>query len=291
MKNTFKRIESIEKDNFCFEIHVTEMCNYSCSYCNLSPMNRHSNIDYNNMFKIKLPPESRVFLLGGEPTIDKYFFDIIDKCHEHDLNKIDIQTNMTFDVHKMISKLKDSPCDIKFYGSFHMEYSNISKFIDKCLQLKDAGMFGGVHLMWLHRLNDKCLLYYKMMCNVLDNISLEPTLPKSLDPVDWRDKQELKRFIELGHLDKCNRLSNKIKVDDTLTTIADALASNTEFDIFGKRCSASSNTIVYSVNKNRFYNCTFDLLYDRPFSVDQFNKGYCVCANRICCADLEFNKW
>lgn len=291
MKSTFERIESIEKDEFCFEIHVTEMCNYSCSYCNLSPMNKHSIIDYDTMFSIKLPTNTRVFLLGGEPTIDKYFFDIIDKCHEHGYTRIDVQTNMTFDTTKMISRLQETSCDVKFYGSYHMEHSNISRFINKCIELKSADMYGGIHLMWLNRLNDKCLLYYKMMCNVLDNISLEPTLPKSLDPVDWKNKQELNKFIELGHLDKCNRLSNKIKVDGVLTTIGDALANNVEFDIFGKKCTAASNTVVYSVNKNKFYNCTFDLLYNRPFSVDQFNNGFCVCANRICCADLEFDKW
>jgi len=124
----------------------------------------------------------------------------------------------------------------------------------------------------------------------LNNISLEPTLPKSLDPIDWKVKRELIKFIELGHLDKCNRLSNKIKVDGELTTIGDALANNIEFDIYGKKCFASSNTVVYSVNKNKFYNCTFDLLYDRSFCVDQFNSGFCVCKNRICCADLEFDK-
>ena len=291
MRSTFNTISpKTTIDEFCLEIHVTEMCNYSCSYCNLSPMNKHTTIDYDNMFSLSLPKHTRVFLLGGEPTIDKYFFNIIEECYSRGYTNIDVQTNLTFNTSNMIKRLTDNNTPVKFYGSYHMEHSDFKKFTNKCIDIKDAGMYGGVHLMWLSRLNAKCINYYNLLSSTLTNISLEPTLPKSLQSADWDDKVELKRFIEYGHLPKCDRLRKEIYVDNEVTTIGLALSNNVERGIIGKRCYAPSNTVVYSVNKNKFYNCTFDLLYDREFSYDSISKGFCMCKNKICCADLEFKK-
>lgn len=283
-------VNKLNIDDFCFEIHVTEMCNYSCSYCNLSPMNKHETIDYSNMFKLDLPKNTRVFLLGGEPTLDRYFFDIINECYYRGYTNISVQTNLTFNVEKMTSLLIENNTPVKFYCSFHMQHADLKTFIKKCVMLHDNELYGGIHLMWLNDLNDKCLLYYNIMKKTLGNVSLEPTLPKSLFPVDWNDKFELKKFIEYGHVEKCDRLKKILFIDDVKTTIAHALADNIEREIYHKKCNAPKNTVVYSVNKNKFYYCTFDLLYDRDFDIDQFNSGYCLCKNKICCADLEFSE-
>jgi organic radical activating enzyme len=292
MKNTFNTITpEVDSNDFCFEIHVTEMCNYSCSYCNLSPMNKHNMVDYDKMFSLNLPENTRVFLMGGEPTIDKFFFDIVNKCYEKGFTNIDVQTNLTFNVERMVKKLTANKTPVKFYGSFHMEYSDIRKFIKKCVFLKKNNMYGGVHLMWLKKLNEKCISYYKLLDKTLDNISLEPTLPKSLFSIDWEEKQELKSFLDYGHINKCIRLKNIIDIDGNKMSIGDALQKNIERSIYGKKCNAPSKTVIFSVNKNKFFNCTFDLLFNRKFNEEEFNKGVCICKNNICCADLEFKKY
>ena len=171
-----------------------------------------------------------------------------------------------------------------------MEYSKINKFISKCTVLKDHDMYGGIHLMWVNSEDKKCIRYYNILNNVLGNVSLEPTLPKTATRAAWDKKSELNSFITKGHLSMCHRLRNKIDIDDQETTIGEALLYNYEKDVLGKKCYAPTNTVVFSVNKNRFYYCTFDLILDRGFSENQFNLGHCVCQNQVCCADLEYRK-
>lgn len=277
-------------DEFCLEVHVTEMCNYSCSYCNLHPMNPHKVIDYEKLFSLNYPNNTRVFLMGGEPTIDRHFFDIVREFNNRGFNNIEVQTNLTFDPKKMISKLRELSLHVKFYASFHMEFSKIRTFISKCRYLQDNNMYGGIHLMWLRKMSHRCERYYNLLARIFSNVSLEPTLPKTPDRDEWDKKTELSAFIEQGLLSYCHRLRPKIKVNGTEMSIGEALYNNYEGRLRGTKCYIPRSGVTFSVNRNRFYYCCFDLVLERPFSLSQFNKGYCVCENNVCCADIEYKK-
>jgi organic radical activating enzyme len=276
--------------DFCLEIHLTELCNYSCSYCNLHDMNSHTSIDYDKLFSVDLPKNTRVFIMGGEPTIDRHFISIIKELVKRGYKNIEVQTNLTFNVKKMLNLLEHEKLYVKFYGSFHMEYSKLDTFIEKCSQLKHAGMYGGVHLMWLHAESTKCLKYYHIMTKTLGNIYLEPTLPKSTHRKDWDNKTELKEFINLELMKYNQRLSPLINIDGTEMTIGEALVKNREREIQGMKCHIPTHGITFSVNRNRFYYCCFDLVLKREFNYEQFKKGWCVCQNKICCADIGYTK-
>lgn len=276
--------------DFCLEIHLTELCNYSCSYCNLNSTKRNTFIDYEKLFSLNYPKNTRVFIMGGEPTIDKNFIEFIVKLKEHGFDKIDVQTNLTFNVDRMINELENNNLSVRFYGSFHMEYSKIGTFIDKSQKLKSVGMYGGTHLMWLSSKSLKCLNYYYRMTKELGNVSLEPTLPKSTKRDEWDDKTELKEFIDRDLLQYCDRLSPEIFIDGKLTTIGEALYDNQEKLLPGMKCSMPSNGVTFSVCRNVFYYCCFDLVLEREFDVEQYNKGWCLCKNNICCADFAIDK-
>ena len=85
MKNLkYNSIESTASNfGFTLEIHLTEVCNYNCSYCNLHNMNRYDKIDYNKLFSVEYPSNTRAFILGGEPTVDKNLFELIEKLNEN----------------------------------------------------------------------------------------------------------------------------------------------------------------------------------------------------------------
>lgn len=279
-----------EHDDFCLEVHLTEMCNYSCSYCNLHPMIPHKSIDYDNLFSLDYPNNARVFLMGGEPTIDKHFFDVIKEFYKRDLHCIDVQTNLTFKPEEMVSNLKKDDLHVKFYASFHMEYSDVKRFITKCKYLQKYDMYGGIHLMWIRDQSSKCLSYFNILSRLFDNVSLEPTLPKTFNLDEWDKKEELRAFVDQGLLKHCHRLRPEIEVNNTVMTIGDALYNNYERGLKGIKCYIPSHGVTFSVRRNKFYYCCFDLVADHSFDPQMFKGGFCICKNQVCCADIEYRK-
>ena len=132
---------------------ITTKCNYKCNYCyavadyeskklwNAESKKENIDIIIKSLQLRSLP----IFLglLGGEPTISKYYFYILDQLQEKVLNKFErdrlyITTNLS----KNLDWWKKHPKFDKTFilASFHPEYHNkesIKFFIEKLLYLKD----------------------------------------------------------------------------------------------------------------------------------------------------------
>ena len=148
--------EGIEHKKERLYIHwdITTKCNYKCNYCyaieNYSKENNWNKEEtYSNIKAIlksieisKLP----VFLglLGGEPTLSKWYFEILEYINKkiipkHKDNRLYITTNLS----KPLSYWEKHPKYEKTFilASFHPEYnttdSSIELFINKLLYLKD----------------------------------------------------------------------------------------------------------------------------------------------------------
>jgi len=132
---------------------ITTVCNYKCNYC-------YAMLDYNAQQKWNKETKKEYIdivikslqlrslpiflgLLGGEPTLSKYYFYILDQLQEKVLGKFDndrfyITTNLTRD----LNWWKEHPKLDKTFilASFHPQYHNkntIEDFIEKLLYIKN----------------------------------------------------------------------------------------------------------------------------------------------------------
>lgn len=292
MKNLkYKCIDSdTSKLGFTLEIHLTEVCNYNCSYCNLHNMNRYDKIDYDKLFSVEYPSNTRAFILGGEPTVDKNLFELIEKLNEHQIYDIDIQTNLSTNIQKIIEKLQEKKLNVKFFSSFHNEFADFKTFITKNKFLVESGYYGGIHYMWTKRFSALSYNRFKILNSIFDNVSLEPTYPHSAIIEEWDKKEELNAFKELDLMQHSKRLAPIIKIDNDEMSVGEALLNNYERGVNGIECEISKYAITFSVTKNNFYNCCFDLVLNNPPVKNPLKCSSCVCVNKICCDDLQYPK-
>lgn len=125
-----------------FKWHVNTQCQYRCDYCyyinslnKIEPQsNRESYIGVLKRLSLKSIPNFIIDLLGGEPTLHDNIDKILNTLSDNTrCNNIDIHTNMT----RAASWFKqfDMRCykKIRINGSYHPQYADSNKFIDKCI--------------------------------------------------------------------------------------------------------------------------------------------------------------
>lgn len=132
---------------------ITTVCNYKCNYC-------YALLDYDKKNKWNKETKKEIIdiiikslqlrslpvflgLLGGEPTLSKYYFYILEQLEKKVLGKFNndrlyITTNLT----RNLNWWKEHPKLNKTFilASFHSQYHNkntIKNFIEKLLYLKD----------------------------------------------------------------------------------------------------------------------------------------------------------
>ncbi|MBU1366306.1 MAG: radical SAM protein [Candidatus Omnitrophica bacterium] len=133
---------------------LTLGCNYRCSYC----INYFENGKFNfknsdgqdwvrGLNRIVSRDDLPVTLQGGEPSIHKDFIYIINNLKPE--LKIDILTNLQFDVEEFISKvdpqrLKRKAPYASIRVSFHPEVMDLGQTIEKVLKMQEAGFYIGI---------------------------------------------------------------------------------------------------------------------------------------------------
>lgn len=139
---------------------LTLNCNLSCSYCinlNEQGSNRRSvlrqtmsgNDWVRALNRLEINREDLpITLQGGEPTLHKAFFEIINGVD--DAIKLDLLTNMIFDVDAFIAKVpsKKFTREAKYAAirvSYHPNQNKIEDLIEKHHKLRDAGIYVGIY--------------------------------------------------------------------------------------------------------------------------------------------------
>jgi len=140
-------------------VFLTFRCNYRCSYC----INRHSgSIRLSRhlsarewvagLNRLVLRPDLPISLQGGEPTIHRGFYDIVNGIRPE--TNIDLLTNMQFD--PLVFRAKVSPDRIKRNApyasirvSYHPQMMKLEPTMEKALKLQEwgysIGLFGVLH--------------------------------------------------------------------------------------------------------------------------------------------------
>jgi MoaA/NifB/PqqE/SkfB family radical SAM enzyme len=132
---------------------ITTVCNYKCSYCyalldyeERKKWNKEASLETINLILKALKIRSLPMflgLLGGEPTLSKHYFYILEELQKDNLGKFErdrlyITTNLSRSIEwwREHPKLKNT----FILASFHPQYHNkesIKEFIEKLLYLKD----------------------------------------------------------------------------------------------------------------------------------------------------------
>jgi organic radical activating enzyme len=136
--------ELIENKTIMFDLLLTSICNYRCSYC--ISKNEHNSIlyfgykkDYNSFFynieKFFNDKKIILYVSGiGEPTLHPNFFYLLTKLLEcKQIKKIHLLTNLSKPINfwiKFINIIKKYDIDFKIRASLHIEKNQTIKDID-----------------------------------------------------------------------------------------------------------------------------------------------------------------
>ncbi len=127
-------------------------CNYSCSYCSFArketiPETKEDKKELTHFYDWIKKSNSTMrlmFLPYGEALIHLYYQEAIIRFSQLDnIKGISCQTNLSFNTHSFIQRLKASHVDvsiIKLWASFHPEMVVIEEFVDKVHFLKEEGL-------------------------------------------------------------------------------------------------------------------------------------------------------
>ncbi len=138
---------------------LTLACNLKCSYCiNLHnggtryarAGTKHLNVEkwIEAANRLTLREDLPLTLQGGEPTMYKGFYRFVNEVKRE--VKMDLLTNMTFDVKEFISNTpvwrfdREAPY-AAIRASYHPEENDIDDLIEKTFRLQDAGFRIGIY--------------------------------------------------------------------------------------------------------------------------------------------------
>jgi MoaA/NifB/PqqE/SkfB family radical SAM enzyme len=126
---------------------LTMRCCYSCSYCInwKTPYQERDGEEWIRAFD-KIETDLPVTLCGGEPSLHKDFYAIIN----HIPQKVDLLTNLRFDVHEFIDNVDISKFDndkpfAPIRASFHSEFMKAEEIAEKIYWLNSAGFRVGLY--------------------------------------------------------------------------------------------------------------------------------------------------
>lgn len=156
--NQFPSIDIPEHYNY-IGVFLTLSCNLACSYCiNHSVGLKQGRKLLNQkewsegLSRLSMQTELPLTLQGGEPTIHKDFYEIIEAIPER--LKLDLLTNIQFDPYEFSQKIKLSKFNRQapyapIRVSYHPETMNLDETLKKVLVLLqngfNVGVFGVLH--------------------------------------------------------------------------------------------------------------------------------------------------
>jgi len=270
-----------EKDELRIEIRITELCNYNCSYCDsMNSMNspdKFNFVDFKLMLD-KLDKKLSFFVYGGEPTLNKEIYKIVELLYKYSDNVI-IQTNGSQP--SVINKLCLSHPNIKINYSFHREfvkYTELSKIINTNKKnLNEITVLQGTDIKIYKRLK---LIYG-------DNTQFSSILnPKLFDTVE-ADNIFIKNILEYS-----NKYMEDIQYDDQFKILDNGLSKYKNWITgkisYGSDCNVEFNNL--HIQDNKVYNCFNSMMSDYngiQFKMYHHNPSVIQCPHQKCYFDIS----
>jgi len=280
---------------------ITTKCNYKCNYC-YALLDYQSKHNWNNeaeketidiIIKSLQLRSLPIFLglLGGEPTLSKYYFYILNQLQEKVLNRFDndrlyITTNLSRD----LKWWKNHPKFKKTFilASFHPQYHNektIKEFIDKLLYLKN---YFKVKLNIM--LDDKfekslwqLFPYLEKLKN--NNIIIHPHIIYPEGSPFLNPSDSYKKFKEFFDLQEPEYIFNDKKLTD-FDVFSQNLHRFKNWKCYQNNFEISFNGIVSRICWNKHYDLKKDIFYFKKIKKIKPQKcinDYCSCDGLLKC--------
>ena len=188
MRKIIQTCGDIDLDEIFIDWPLTNWCNYKCSYCPVlrDIHNDFKNPDHTALHKLtltrlkNLSSNFNICITGGEPAIHPQIDEIIQSLvsMENCLN-IAFFTNLSRSIDYYKSLEQPNTDKLGICASFHPEFANRTKFIEKVIVLKQAGIKINVQVSMSDNPNDATGLLELMDQLIEHQIDCFPLILKS----------------------------------------------------------------------------------------------------------------
>lgn len=257
------------------EILLNRNCNFNCEYCHIVDNSIKENSQSLSTIKRLLTIHNfeSVFILGGEPTLNINFLEIIQEINKYPIH-LNIYSNGTVSK-KILEQIKDF--NIKFILSFHSSQMSIKDFIIKAGYIK---RFFDISIVIMGTQKDKEIMNnYKKILKIFHgiDISIEPVFDIS------QEKMDKQLFFEYQQTEmiKYSKILNQVNTNLNMTFLE---MFTKKIDEQIKTCEISNHNISYDFQKDKISKCLTYVLNNNFNSFD--NK----CEYKYCLCDMEYIK-
>ena len=256
------------QDEKYFSSHwdVTSRCNYRCSYCTYKNRNE-TFYPYDHILKIiefydylYANYNLSLMLFGGEPLSHPDILKIVDRLGKS-IYPLQIFTNLSSSKSflKELCSIRD---DLKFFASFHHEFSNPKVFLDKADLIKAMGQTIHTKIMWDSTKKEEIKSIYEKFSDHVRTIDMiyHPNQTFTEEDKEWYINEHQK--LQLYDVDGEMLSYHEIKVR------MDGIAN-----FQGYHCEAGNRNFMVCSNGD-VYPCltyrktghepTFNIIQDRP---------------------------
>lgn len=269
---------------------VTSRCNYRCEYCTYLKRDE-SFYSFDHVIKIiefydYLYENYNLCLtlFGGEPTIHPDFLRIIDRLGRS-IYPLQVFTNLSRSKEflREACSIRD---DLKFFASFHHQYSNADEFIEKVDILREMGAEVHAKIMWDSRKKDEIKSIYERVSGT-----------KSIDMV-YHPNQSFNEDDKMWYLEEHNRDRDLQYVNvngESLSYHQVKLRMGGIANFKGYRCSAGQSNLMVCSNgdvhpcltyRKMGHKPMFNIIGDTPY----LERSMIQCSEPECYSEIGVPK-
>jgi organic radical activating enzyme len=271
------------------ELGLGNVCNYRCSYCPPRLNTGKEWLEYNSVLRfLNIAKPKTVLFVGGEPSIYPKIDELIKYLKENNIS-IHMTTNGTRDIKWWVDH-------VEFFDvltlSYHLEFSNLNKFIKKLNRITDFKVVT-VNVSMIHDRFDECLRAGEEISKVKNVYTSLKALNKNTELFEYTDEQLkiMSKMIRPEVLtlkeDDFNIHFYLVDGDERKKLRAQTLISDRENKYKGWLCWKGIDTIRVDVDGNIFKSiCELDEkpfanIYDEKIEIPKepeiCQRKYCFC--------------
>lgn len=169
----------IDYNHVRIKIRLTDNCNFKCSYCyfnsrftknkkfislkTIKDLVTSLNMSFKNMF-------FDFYIYGGEPTLHKNFFDILDELNKLECSII-VQTNGSFDFNFLTRIINYKNVKISF--SIHTQFLNFKNIFKKIEFCQNHNMLESIDFMLFKNISENDLKIFKILSKIFNCVNIQ----------------------------------------------------------------------------------------------------------------------
>lgn len=254
------------------ELLLNRNCNMNCEYCGIKDNTINETISkLNNLIKILNSDITTCKILGGEPTINKDYLNVLNELHKREI-KTEVYSNSKIKLEILKESLK---YNIKYIISYHPSEISFKEFISNLKEINNLKLLSSIKVMWVD--NEKCVNEFKLLKKMFN-------VPVYLEPIfkinDFKtDLYYFKLFKEKDLLQYSEILNIKNKYLNK--SFYNMFIDKDDRKI--KICDIKKYNLTYDYQNSEIFRCLTDC-------TNKINSDSNICSNTHCLCDLEYIK-